>query len=95
MVSQAAKDAFARVYATIRDNGIVDIGLQAALDVGVKPSDYIAMPQYCLKPINLYDSRDGGVTKVVAVAANSASGARVAECDCVIIGSTRKTIQKL
>ena len=43
MVTQAVKDAFARVYATVKDNGIVDIGLQAALDVGVKPSGYVCV----------------------------------------------------
>ena len=32
-LSDAAKDAFARVYASIRENGIVDIGLQAAVTI--------------------------------------------------------------
>ena len=54
MVSQADKDAFVGIYATIRDNGIVNIGLQAALDVGVKPSGYIVVPQSCLKPNKLH-----------------------------------------
>ena len=64
MVTQAAKDAFARVYATIKDNGIVDIGLQAALDVGVKPSDYIAVPRSCMKPIKLHADDSNEVTQV-------------------------------
>ena len=36
MVSQAIKDSLARAYAQIRENGMVDIGLQSTLDVGVK-----------------------------------------------------------
>ena len=46
-----------------------------------------------MKPISLYVNDDNVVSQVVAVAENSASGIRVAECDCVIIGPTRSDFE--
>ena len=46
-----------------------------------------------MKPISLYANDDNVVSQVVAVAENSASGTRVAECDCVIIGPTRSDFE--
>ena len=89
MVSQAAKDAFSHVFATVRDYGIVDIGRQAALDVGVQPSEYMVVPKLCLKPIKLHANASDTVTKT----ANVASGSRAAECECVYIDPTRKDIR--
>ena len=39
------------VYASFKGNGIVDIGLQAALDVGVAAADYVQVPQSCLMAV--------------------------------------------
>lgn len=44
-----------RVYAAIRENGVIDIGLQSALDVGVKECDYIVVPANCMKTVHLGD----------------------------------------
>ena len=72
--SQAMKDALSRVYAQIRENGIVDIGLQSALDIGVKEANYAAAPRSCIKDVV---ARCG---TQVATMQNAASGARVRDC---------------
>lgn len=37
------KDNLSHIYAAFKDNGIVDIGLQSALDIGMKECDYIVV----------------------------------------------------
>ena len=65
---QVALQGLGRVYKTIQEDGVVDIGLQATLHVGVPESGYVPVPRCILKSIEL------GEDVEVAVAGNTASG---------------------
>ena len=52
-------------YKAIRDYGVVDIGLQAALDVGVSEQNYICIPRSCVKPV-VSEIRTEVVTNIVS-----------------------------
>ena len=49
----SALEGLGRAFSSLSDNGVIDIGLQAALDVGVAIGDYIQVPRCCLKPLVL------------------------------------------
>ena len=51
-------NALSRVYSSIKENGIADIGLASALDVGVNPSDFVQVPASCLKVAKLDGSKE-------------------------------------
>ena len=50
-ITAAMRAGLDNVYAKFGANGIVDIGLQSALDIGVKESNYIQVPQLCFNEI--------------------------------------------
>ncbi len=71
------------IYSTIRENGVVDIGLAAALDKGVREADFIQIPQSCLKPI----TTSGGTT--LRIIGNAASGKRIGHMKPLYVGADR------
>ena len=52
-IPKSALEGLERVFSTIKENGIVDIGLQAALDKGVEELDYIHVPECAVKQVNI------------------------------------------
>lgn len=83
---QAAVTALGTYFQSLKNNGIVDIGLSAALDMGVTEKDYIQIPRSLLKPVSL--SGDGLDPVDVHIVGNLPSGKRIAALDCIIVRST-------
>lgn len=73
----AAFEGLESVYNTIQVDGIIDVGLQAALDVGVPESGYIQVPRCVLKQVRLGKDFDGGM------AGSAASKRRLASPDTI------------
>ena len=76
-------------YKAFAENGIVDIGLQAALDVGVQQEDYIRVPRRCLRMIR------HGQNSTIASVANNASNTRIRDIEPVIITNKGYTYRNL
>ena len=75
----AALEGLSRVYKTIAEDGMVDIGLQAALDVGVPASGYIHVQERVLKSTRLGEGTN--VQKVT----NTGSGKRIAAPEPIMV----------
>lgn len=67
------------VYAKFGENGVMDIGLQSALDVGVRAANYVQVPRSCIK------GATAGQGVQLDSIANGPSGCRVGRCDPVVI----------
>ena len=78
-INAALRAGLDTVFARFGENGVVDIGLQSALDVGVKACNYVQVPRSCLKAITAAHN------KTITLVANGASGVRVGRCTPVII----------
>lgn len=91
MVTVAMKNRLVQAYLQIRENGIVDIGLQSALGVGVKPANYIMVPESCMKNVTL--TGDGDLTAQVASASNAASGVRIVDANPIVVHSGRDSFR--
>ena len=81
--------ALNHLYKAFAENGIVDIGLQAALDVGVQQEDYIQVPRKCLRMIW------HGQNSTIANVANNASNTRIRDIEPVIITNKGHTYRNL
>lgn len=78
-MNAALRAGIDNVYAKFGDNGIVDIGLQSALDVGVAVSNYVQVPRCCIKGVTLT-----GAAALTSIA-NGPSGVRVGKAEPIII----------
>lgn len=63
-----------------RDNGVIDIGLSADLDVGVPDPDFI---RSLLKPVTLLKAGEEPV--VVPAATNMPASRRLRPCDYIVV----------
>ena len=75
----AALEGLKRVYKTIQEDGVIDIGLQAALDVGLPANGYIHVPERVLKTVRLGGEEGTTIQK----AKNTPSGKRLAAPDII------------
>ena len=62
-ISAVLRAGLDNAYSKFGDNGVVDIGLQSALNVGVKPANYVNVPKSCLKAISYGDGQT--ITSIV------------------------------
>ena len=71
MAFAAALEGIQRDFAPRRDNGVIDIGLQAALDTGLSESSFVRIPRCALKEVTLTNAGEEGEAVVVPAVTNS------------------------
>ena len=87
-INPALRAGLDSVYSNFGPNGVVDIGLQSALDVGVSANNYISVPRSCLKTVS------NGEGETATTIANGPSGVLIGKCDPVYIAEEWKVKDK-